>query len=270
MKEETHKESNASPWHRNFTLKEEADIQKYIKNSGIPISYKKNNAHEVVLSFEYKGSISQFKIEKTLFDHKFYLKNVSDNSFILNFNDFDKAFNSWIKQLHFDFNSIFIDRNNEVEKISKRFYPVFEEAIIINRLGFEDSSAMIFRKAVEILFKDFLLQSIPEFENKIMKMTVGGLVYYFYTKELIVREKFSEHKIKLDTIKPLINFINQTFKIGNDFSHYERKLENLSAKSIEDNLNKILLHISYDVMLENLKNDKSLREDDMMNYKVSE
>lgn len=141
---------------------------------------------------------------------------------------------------------------------------------MINRLGFEDSSAMIFRKAIEILFKDYLFHYIPEFENEIRRMTVGSLVYHLYTKELEVREKFSKYKNKLELIKPLINFINQTFKIGNDFSHYDRKLEDLSAKNMEDNISKIIMHIVEDVELTKLQNKKSSREQEMTNYRISD
>ncbi len=257
-------------WYKNFTVSDEREILLRIKKTGIPIEFCKNDSSEILLGYRSNDSISQFKIKKGIINFSFLKKDASDKIFINVFKDFNSAFNEWISQLRFDFNNTFFERNSAISKKSEKFYPVFEEAIIINRLGFEDSSGMIFRKALEMLFKDYLHHILPIFENEIKKMTVGRLVYHFYTNELEVKNKFNDYKENLELVKPLINFINQTFKIGNDFSHYDRKLENLTAKTMEENIYKILKHIIEEENIIELQNRKILRDNDMIKYNVSE
>jgi hypothetical protein len=90
----------------------------------------------------------------------------------------------------------------------------------------------------------------------ILNETIGGIVHFFYDSQnelLIVRINHKYRKVnhnfeniqnELHEILPLINFVNKTFKIGNDFSHYERKLEHYTTKDLEQNINKILEYIS--------------------------
>ena len=53
------------------------------------------------------------------------------------------------------------------------------------------------------------------------------------------KDKFEEIKIDLENLKSLANIINNTFQIGNDFSHYERRLTEFSVKDLKERILKI-------------------------------
>jgi len=164
------------------------------------------------------------------------------------FNQFKYHFTQWLNGIKRD-NPFSLNKLSNIESLSSNFYTVFQEAIIIENLGFIESSGMIFRKSLEVLVKDFLKNVLPDYEDLIVEKTIGSIIFHFYEKKdnsfnIKKGEKFDNIKNELNSIKFLIKKISNTFKIGNDFSHYERRLEKFSSKDMHDNIEIIIEFIN--------------------------
>jgi hypothetical protein len=154
---------------------------------------------------------------------------------------------NWIKKVKSD-NPRIIDQNKQIEKIAPKFYQIYCEAKLISHLNLKESACMIFRKSLEILIKDYLIYILPSYEKLIIEKMIGPIVLNFYNvdgDDLKLNEKIEFDEIKTELLKllPLIQFVNKTFKIGNDFSHYERKFEKISPQDFEINIEKILNYL---------------------------
>ena len=121
---------------------------------------------------------------------------------------------------------------------------------MIEELGFLESSGMIYRKALEFVVKDFLNLLLPKFQNIISRKTIGGIISHFYKIEnddLMLQPKPNFDKIseELNTIRLLAKKIRNTFNIGNDFSHYERRLMDFTSKDMKSNILQIAEFIDH-------------------------
>jgi len=227
----------------NFTQKEIIEIKKHICSLKVPIEFIRIKENEIKL--EYPNKLGVFVVLKK--DEIFKLTAInSDDSIISeNFNSLEKLIyqiRNWIKKIKID-NPFDLLITDDIHKISPKFYISFQEAVIIHYLGFENSSGMIFRKSLEILIKDFLNYLIPEFKGIIASKTIGQILKHFYNMEnqnINPKKQFNSIIDKLETIKPLAIVISNTFQIGNDFSHYERKLEKYTASNMKENIEKII------------------------------
>ena len=111
-----------------------------------------------------------------------YFQSTSNKIVSVNVKDFASLkyrLSQWFGLIKKDYPRIIETRDN-INRLSGRYYKILEEAITIRNLGFEDSSGMIFRKALEILVKDYFLFLLPSFEEEILNKTLGGLLYSFY------------------------------------------------------------------------------------------
>ncbi|WP_262733681.1 MULTISPECIES: hypothetical protein [Gaetbulibacter] len=238
-----------------YTELENQLIKKHIASVAIPIEFTVESNEKIILSFKNDKEIS-IKLTK-IFQYEATGKN-SDGSLAVfsnkDFQQFIMGIRSWLKKIKTD-NPNIISKNTTIENFSPNFYNVFQEATMINCLNYKESAGMVYRKSLEIIIKDFLLKFLPEFENIILSETVGGLVFFFYDNIeniLSPRKKrkfkrtehsFDEIQNQLNEILPLINFVNNTFKIGNDFSHYERRLEKYTTEDLENNINQIIQYL---------------------------
>ena len=242
-----------------FNQREKIEIAKIVAELGVPMTLKED-VDSLDFDFAYDKSIQSI-LKKT---HEGYTADFVDSNgrsqrtSSRDWNAFIKWISSWLTQIKQD-NPYEIIRKETIDSLSKNFYEIFQEAEIIHELGFQKSSGMIFRKALEILVKDFLKRLLPEkYHEMILEKTIGGLIYEFYNKgdnELIVssKTKYEEIKGQLELIAPLFKSINNTFKIGNDFSHYERKLKDFTPSDMKRNLLKIVEYIDYRTEELNLK-----------------
>ncbi len=175
-----------------------------------------------------------------------YTTSNGDGKFYENkeWNNFKYHVRKWIESVKRD-NPFEQNQKKNIVEISPKFYDIFREATIINHIGFKESSGMIFRKALEIIVKDFLKNQFPKtYENVLNKKTIGQIVRHFYEikdDQLLIKdtESFKEIRTELENLKSLANVINNTFKIGNDFSHYERRLTEFSATDMHERIIKI-------------------------------
>lgn len=237
-----------------FTNSEILKIQEFIVALKVPIIFESVNSGKILLTFKNDPDVYLELTRLILYGSSGRLCDGTYTAF--GHTEFSELFNvikNWIFQIRKE-NPNLINNNELIKQFSPRFYLVFQEAVIIDNLGFKESAGMIFRKALEIIIKDFLLSFLPQHEEIILNETIGGIVHVFYEEENELKTRssrnyrktlidFSDVKVQLDEILPLINFVFKTFKIGNDFSHYERKLEKYSTKDLQNNINEIVEYI---------------------------
>ncbi|WPY97615.1 hypothetical protein [Christiangramia sp. OXR-203] len=167
----------------------------------------------------------------------------------------------WVEALKRE-NPFYLNKRENIDKLSPRFYKLLQETIMINNLGFDESSGMLMRKNLEIIVKDYLLVVLPEkFAVSINKKTIGRIVHDFYEineMELIPKksEKLECIQKELIELKSFFKIISNTFKIGNDFAHYERKLKNFTSNNMLENLNKIVEYVSHHLEEREIKNKR--------------
>lgn len=168
----------------------------------------------------------------------------------------------YIKNIKKD-NPIIIDKKSNITNLSKNFYQTFYEAIIIENLGFKESSGMIYRKSMEFLVKDFLISNLPDTYNDfVLEKTIGAIVKEFYiidnnNLKVTTKVKYQDIFQKLEYLKSLFKIISNTFNIGNDFSHYERRLLDFSSTDMKNNIFKIIDYIDLQVEEEKNSNKKT-------------
>jgi hypothetical protein len=232
---------------RIFNQREQIELKQIISSLNMPMSFIVDTETNAI-NLDFKGTVYiQSILVKNNEGYRIdYTNSNGDDKFFENkeWNNFKYHVRKWIEAIKRD-NPYEPNRKENIDEISPEFYKIFREATIINQLGFKDSSGMIFRKALEIIVKDFLKDYFPNtFENLISKKTIGQIFRHFYdikSDEIIIKEKkeFSNIQEELQGLKSLANIINNTFQIGNDFSHYERRLFEFSAENMQERIIKI-------------------------------
>jgi hypothetical protein len=245
-----------------YTQKEILEIQRAIATLNVPFVIDTSDLSKVKLTYTHDKNIFAHFTHVLRYECLTKNPNGQFGSFSnVDFLQFLFLFRSWLSAVKNE-NPFHASRITQIDNFSPRFYSIFEEAKIINELGFRESSGMIFRKATEILIKDFWLNFLPDYQEVILGETVGGIVFFFYDvsdDKLTSRSSRTYKKRKFDFLKsqdiinemlPFVEFVNKTFKIGNDFSHYERKLEHFQAGDLEKNIIQIVEYLGerYQIM----------------------
>lgn len=236
---------------RIFNQREQLELKQIITALDVPMSFIIDTETNSI-NLDYNGTVNlQSILVKHNEGYRFdYTTSNGDGGYYEDkeWNNFKYRVRKWMEAIKRD-NPFELNRRENIIEISPNFYKIFREATIINQIGFKESSGMIFRKSLEILVKGFLKTYFPNtFQNVISKKTIGQIIYHFYKieeGELHVRnnEKFSTIQTELNGLKSLANIINNTFQIGNDFSHYERKLTEFSAENMQERILKIVDYI---------------------------
>ena len=234
-----------------YTQDEIFRLKKHIGTFEIPIDFEAISSEGFLLRYKYDKDV--YLKFNNLISYSFIGKHSNGQVCSFSNHKFEQillAVRNWVLRIKTD-NPFYQKREPIIEKFSKNFYKVYYEAIMLDSMNFTESAGMIYRKALEILIKDFLINTLPNFTSVILEETIGSIVYFFYDvkNDLKVRESrklkgenynFNAIGDELNQILPLLNFVNNTFKIGSDFSHYERRLNQYSTKDLEKNLNQII------------------------------
>lgn len=251
----------------NFTQNEITTFQKYVAVTNVPINFEIISKSKIKLTYKYDEEIYLNLTKLFQFEASGKTSNSEYHSFCnKDINQFIYLLTNWIDTIKRD-NPFTIIKSDSIEEFSLKFYKIFQEAIIINYIGFKESAGMIYRKSLEILIKDYLINILPDYKEVILNETVGGIVFFFFDvveNNLKPRENRKYKKNlknfvgisqQLNEILPFITFVDKTFKIGNDFSHYERNLENYTSTDLENNIITIIeyLEIKYKIEKEKLK-----------------
>jgi len=128
---------------------------------------------------------------------------------------------------HFYFKRIFKIKpkqqifNDEITKLSPSFIKIFNEAYFAEQHDLLEICGVGYRKALEFLIKDYLINKIPDKEEQIKSALLGKCINDFV----------SDLRIK-ETAKRAI-------WLGNDHTHYVKKWENKDLSDL-----KILIKLS--------------------------
>ena len=101
---------------------------------------------------------------------------------------------------------------NEIKNFSPRFEEIFKQSLTAEFYNLTEIAGIGFRKSIEFLIKDYLINIKKKDKVKISNMNLGSAF----------------RELDDDRLKPLVTAI---VWLGNDETHYLRKYEN---KSIED------------------------------------
>ena len=250
-----------------FNQREIFDLKFIISNIGIPMSFK-FDGDDIDLDFTNDLSIQSIIKKK---ENGFSIVYTNSSGIYSSFEtqdwgQFKYRITNWLKNIKRD-NPYEIERKINIQNLSENFYLIFQEATIISELGFKESAGMIFRKALEILIKDFFRNHLPsQFENIILEKTIGQIIYTFYERkedELHPKNnvEFRDIAKELQETRLLAKIVNNTFKIGNDFSHYERRLAEFTSLDMKNNLLIIVDFIDNQIEKEKLiKNESKFNE----------
>jgi hypothetical protein len=249
-----------------FTEKQILEIKKIIVDENIDLKFKINKSYnEITLNLKLPNITltSYITNENNVFYFKGIKSDYKDFEYLnISFNNLKSYLINWIRIIKLE-NPFLENINENVKKLSPKFYPIFNEAKVIENLGFQESAGMLYRKVLEILVKDFLIKILPEKENLILNNTIGAIIKDFYSikdNELNTtnKEKHKEIFEKLENLKSLFKIISNTFQIGNDFSHYERRLLSFYSSDMKKNIYMIIDYINLQIEEEKINDKKNV------------
>lgn len=238
-----------------FTQKEIFDLKGIVVEHKIPISFNIDKSDDsIFLTYPNQTGINSL-LKRNKDGYRIDYNDSNDYGFYFesaDWNDFKNSVSDWISRVKED-NPYEINIKENIKNISPNFYDIYTDAIMIEALGFNDSSGMIYRKSLEILIKDFFVKLLPEsFEELIFGKTIGRLLFKFYEKiedDLCVNTNSDLDEIsdQLNYLRPLVKTIWNTFDIGNDFSHYERRLLEYSSYDMRKNIASIVEFVDNEI-----------------------
>lgn len=133
------------------------------------------------------------------------------------------------------------DFPEKIKKISPRFIDVYNQSFKAEKNGLNELFGMGYRKALEILVKDYAIQKFPKDKNQIMKNSLQAALKKIDTHEIQVLGQVAT-------------------KIGNDETHYYRKHE-WKVSELKSYIEAIVMFIisdlSYSEADERLQEDRS-------------
>lgn len=105
--------------------------------------------------------------------------------------------------------------DEEIEKLSSRFVRIYNQAKTAEEGGLDEISGPGFRKSLEILIKDYVIFIKPELKEQVISNSLGYAVFNYIENE----------KIK--------NMAGLAKDVGNDETHYDKKLEELTVEDLK-------------------------------------
>lgn len=259
-----------------FTQKEIHELRQIASDLNFPMELKLKSSNKVI-DFDYSGTIFfQSILKKDSEGYKMdFVNSQGENAHVrkTDWNQFKYFIKTWVSALKRE-NPFYINKEKNIDQLSPNFYSLFLEAIMINNLGFKESSGMIFRRSLEIIVKDYLKSVLPEeFQKVVDRKTIGSIVHEFYDideedLQLKNNQKFKNIRKELIDLKSLFKVIRNTFQIGNDFSHYERRLKDYNSDHMQSYIEKITEYISHHIQERKSKSKRALLDEDFKSQRL--
>lgn len=120
--------------------------------------------------------------------------------------------------------------DEEIKKISPKFVEVYTQAKVADDTGLNLICGAGYRKALEIVLKDFLIKTEQATAEEVKGRMLGWLIV---------------NKITNPKIKAVANLAKD---VGNDETHYEKRLENLSLEDLRKLVKLTLFHIGQELL----------------------
>ena len=125
--------------------------------------------------------------------------------------------------------------SNSIETVSSRFSEIFNQAAQAESLGFYEICGMGYRKALEILVKDYSISLKQSEKDKILNMPLVQCIKDY---------------IEDDDLK---NIATASAWLGNDETHYTKKLEGVGLKELKSFLESMISFIEFKCRAKNAK-----------------
>lgn len=133
-----------------------------------------------------------------------------------------------------------INFSKEINRISEKFSTIYNHAYFAEQEGFSEVCGCGYRKALEFLVKDYVIHKIKtenhsDEDDRISKIK----------KDLL--GKVIEEEIRDTRIKKLAK---ATSWVGNDETHYEKRMENKDINNLKKLIEMTVYYISMDILSE--------------------
>lgn len=204
------------------------EILTIIKAYKIPESIFTFKGENEIYKIKYKLDYFEFIIKKEGQD-KYYstFKTVANKNFVGsrgNWEELMPIFNKWIREIKEDIELSqpkLISNKRKfstlIKQMSSRFIRIYNQALVAEKNGLNEICGLGYRKAFEILLKDYLIKKHDESEhNKIKKLFVSQCINNYVTSDEI---KLLSHRV---------------FWLGNDHAHYIKRWHGKSLKDLKD------------------------------------
>lgn len=125
--------------------------------------------------------------------------------------------------------NITYDLPEEVESVSKSFKEIYYQALVAESENLEQICGIGYRKSIEFLIKDFLINFMNQDKEKISKLPLGQAI----------------KKVENDRIQSLAT---ASTWLGNDETHYQRKYEDRDLTDMKRFIKALTFYISSEVV----------------------
>lgn len=125
--------------------------------------------------------------------------------------------------------------SDEIFALSSRFSDIFNQAAQAESLGLSEICGMGYRKALEVLVKDYSIHLNQSDKDKILKLPLSKCINEY---------------IDDDDLK---NIATASAWLGNDETHYTRKLEGIGLKELKSFLESMISFIEFKCRAQNAK-----------------
>lgn len=125
--------------------------------------------------------------------------------------------------------NITYDLPEEVESVSKSFKEIYYQALVAESENLEQICGIGYRKSIEFLIKDFLINFMSKDKEQIAKLPLGQSI----------------KKIENDRIQSLAT---ASTWLGNDETHYQRKYEDKDLTDMKRFIKALTFYISSEVV----------------------
>ena len=124
-----------------------------------------------------------------------------------------------------------------VHNVSTTFVEIYNQASSAEQVGLNEICGMGYRKALEFLIKDYLIQELPKEEDNIKKSLLGKCINTY----------ISDQNIKA--------MASRAVWLGNDETHYVRKWENKDIQDLKKLIDITIYWISMSIMTKQYMED---------------
>lgn len=119
--------------------------------------------------------------------------------------------------------------SENIQNLSERFVEIYNQSLYAESLKLSEICGMGFRKALEILIKDFAISEHADDKDKILNLPLSKCI---------------EAYCKNEEIKTLAK---ASAWIGNDETHYEKKHEDFNIDDLKNFINLVVSNIEYHI-----------------------
>lgn len=138
------------------------------------------------------------------------------------------CYETTLKENKPDFSYLLSDLPREIEQISKKFRQIYSQSLIAEKENLDLIAGVGFRKSVEFLVKDYLINLLKEDEKNISKMPLSRAI-----------NMIENTRIKSSALAATW--------LGNDETHYEKKYTDKDINDMKRFIKTLTYHIASEI-----------------------